>query len=104
MNTAIDASLDTLLQYHHSQLVERLADKLQLSTNQATGLFQDLKRFLHLCGSSDQQSVPPPHIDAAWHEFLLYTKDYSEFCNRFLGRFIHHTPFSKDHHRDLECP
>ncbi len=31
-------------------------------------------------------------IDEAWHRFILFTKDYHEFCNRFFGKYIHHGP------------
>jgi hypothetical protein len=27
-----------------------------------------------------------------WHEFILFTEDYSEFCQTFFGRYIHHLP------------
>ncbi|WP_409559322.1 glycine-rich domain-containing protein, partial [Accumulibacter sp.] len=28
----------------------------------------------------------------AWHEFILFTRQYQQFCDRGLGRFLHHTP------------
>lgn len=31
-------------------------------------------------------------IDNMWHTFLLFTRDYADFCERYLGRFIHHVP------------
>jgi hypothetical protein len=31
-----------------------------------------------------------------WHTFLLFTKDYSEFCMRHFGFFIHHTPQTRE--------
>lgn len=31
-------------------------------------------------------------IDDMWHTFLLFTKDYLDFCNHYFGKFIHHTP------------
>ena len=28
-----------------------------------------------------------------WHTFLLFTKDYRNFCNDYLGRMLDHQPF-----------
>jgi hypothetical protein len=34
-------------------------------------------------------------IDNMWHTFLLFTKDYLAFCNKYLhGMFFHHVPIS----------
>lgn len=31
-------------------------------------------------------------IDQMWHIFLLYTKDYMDFCEQYFGEYIHHLP------------
>ncbi len=31
-------------------------------------------------------------IDLMWHIFLLYTREYQDFCNEYFGEFIHHQP------------
>jgi hypothetical protein len=30
--------------------------------------------------------------DEAWHVFILYTFEYTEFCNSVAGEYIHHDP------------
>ncbi|MBV9959353.1 MAG: hypothetical protein JO360_13085 [Acidobacteria bacterium] len=35
---------------------------------------------------------PAPRVDDAWHVFLLYTREYMEFCERVAGKYIHHVP------------
>src|SRR5215467_13897157 len=37
-------------------------------------------------------SMPSQVVDVAWHEFILFTRDYRAFCQRGLGRFLHHVP------------
>jgi hypothetical protein len=37
-------------------------------------------------------SMPSQVVDDLWHEFILYTKAYDEFCKLAFGRFLHHTP------------
>jgi len=37
-------------------------------------------------------SMPSQVADDLWHEFILYTKSYQQFCNQAFGTFFHHTP------------
>lgn len=36
--------------------------------------------------------MPSQVVDDLWHEFILYTRDYAEFCTQAFGHFLHHTP------------
>ena len=31
-------------------------------------------------------------MDHAWHEFIVMTREYADFCQRAFGRYLHHTP------------
>jgi len=31
-------------------------------------------------------------VDTAWHEFILHTKAYEQWCQAAFGRMLHHTP------------
>jgi hypothetical protein len=37
-------------------------------------------------------AMPSAVVDDAWHEFILSTREYREFCRRALGRYLDHTP------------
>jgi hypothetical protein len=37
-------------------------------------------------------SMPSQSVDDLWHEFILYTKNYEQFCKMAFGRFLHHAP------------
>jgi hypothetical protein len=37
-------------------------------------------------------AMPSQCADELWHEFILYTRDYEEFCKKAFGGFLHHTP------------
>jgi hypothetical protein len=44
-------------------------------------------------------SMPSQVADDLWHEFILYTREYKNFCDKAFGTFLHHTPavaLSKD--------
>ncbi|WP_198648846.1 hypothetical protein [Cyanothece sp. BG0011] len=47
-----------------------------------------------ICYKAEQRmvSMPSQIVDEAWHEFILFTKEYSDFCSQGFGYFLHHTP------------
>lgn len=53
-----------------------------------------LKQFFRAYLRSGRQYVAMPSqaADDLWHEFILYTRSYDEFCKKAFGRFLHHTP------------
>ena len=51
--------------------------------------------------------MPSKAVDEAWHEMILMTREYSWFCQRAFGHYLHHSPDSTldvpmddDPHRD----
>ncbi len=57
-------------------------------------VFHALRDYFHLCRKAGSRllAMPSQVVDVAWHEFILFTRNYQEFCRRALGRFLHHTP------------
>ena len=88
--------LGQLMNYQHPGLLQRMEEKLQLDSKRVGELFQDMKRFLFLAGTMNKPLAPPEGIDEAWHNFILFTKDYEEFCRTHFGRFVHHVPVGPD--------
>jgi hypothetical protein len=39
-------------------------------------------------------AMPSVAVDDLWHEMVLHTQEYAEFCDAALGRFLHHVPES----------
>ncbi len=38
--------------------------------------------------------MPSKIVDIAWHEFILRTREYTTFCHRAFGAYLHHSPDS----------
>lgn len=53
-----------------------------------------LRQFFLTSLRSNRQFVAMPSrvVDAMWHEFILHTRAYKDWCDLTLGRFLHHTP------------
>jgi hypothetical protein len=76
-------------------LDQRLAaQRPELSSEQREQVFRGLRDYFHLCNTAGQRMVAMPSqvVDDAWHEFILFTRQYDQFCRNAFGRFLHHTP------------
>lgn len=82
--------------YPYQQFLDkRLAQKRpELTPAQRELVFDGLKDYFHLCNIAGRQMVAMPSqvVDDAWHEFILFTRQYQSYCQQALGRFLHHTP------------
>jgi len=61
------------------------------SRSKVVELIREYKNFLYVCARDESESVPSAEVDEIWHEHILFTKEYEDWCN-FLGRKIHHNP------------
>lgn len=66
----------------------------ELSAEQRGEVFSCLVDYFQLCHTAGRRmvSMPSQAVDDAWHEFILFTRQYDQFCNQAFGRFLHHTP------------
>ncbi len=73
-------------------LTSRLAQERNIDLDEATRIMDQTLAFLAAAGHTGERLSPSPAVDAGWHLFLRWTKDYAAFCERVAGRFIHHVP------------
>jgi hypothetical protein len=94
-------SLDDVLAYRHSGVIRRYRKEHNSSEQEAEEVFRETIKWLYLChraaadgpdGFDCSISGELEKIDWMWHTFLLLTRDYADFCDRFFGTFIHHVP------------
>lgn len=105
------AALIALLIWRRARLLRRAAfitsydwppgllDKLQRKhpgfTRKQTALVGNgLRQFFtaYLKSGRQEVSMPSEIADQLWHEFILYTRDYKDFCRKAFGGYFHHTP------------
>jgi hypothetical protein len=87
---AIDA-----LGYEAPFLIEKLLKERIVDTAESGEvLFSEVKKYLVLAHSGEKRiwDMYSVRVDEAWHQFILFTEQYSEFCHRFFGRYLHHRP------------
>ncbi|WP_219209752.1 glycine-rich domain-containing protein [Variovorax boronicumulans] len=66
----------------------------QLQQRDAELVLRGLRQFFMAHLRSDRKFVGMPSkvVDAAWHEFILHTEAYAQWCRSAFGGMLHHTP------------
>ena len=81
------------MEFPLNDVITRYARNTQLSYQDAERHVFELRRFLVLCATNEGPGYGMRgQIDEAWHTFLMFTREYAEFCDAIGGRFIHHQP------------
>lgn len=70
----------------------KLARKLGWSSAFARRAIEEYRKFVYLGVVSDFSVTPSKVIDQLWHEHLLFTRAYREFCRDVLKRDFDHNP------------
>jgi hypothetical protein len=71
----------------------QLATEHSITVVEADRIVTDTISFLLVCAAGPhEQFRPSRQVDLGWHQFILNTHDYAEFCERTAGRFLHHVP------------
>lgn len=102
------SSLNDILGFEHPAVVNRFRKEFPERAQDADIIFKDLLRFFWASEKHEVERRNNPQnenldfvyimdeemkpIDQMWHIFLLYTKDYMDFCERYFKQYIHHVP------------
>lgn len=101
--------LHKLLEYKNDNILSRYQNEYPDSKMTAKEALSELMKYIWLCHrhASDKKQNPEnealnfkcvmhmemEEIDNMWHTFILFTRDYQNFCNDYLeGSFFHHDP------------
>ena len=82
-----------VMDYKMPHVIARYCKDYKVSNKAAKRYEIELKRYLILAADDDEElDMFSAEVDNLWHTFLLFTKEYQEFCNVMFGKFIHHAP------------
>jgi len=79
-------------------LEERLLSDGKLKNSEEyREVFIEFKKYVALNKISGKKMMTmlSDQVDEVWHQFILFTPQYHEFCNETLGEYFHHQPWSK---------
>lgn len=81
-----------------AELRNRLQRNHDLSLEGSGRVLDGLRQYFLACLAAQRSPIskevgmPSKAVDAAWHEFIVLTKEYASFCEKAFGRYLHHTP------------
>jgi hypothetical protein len=91
--------LEEICKYKNEDVIYSFLDRFDLTYDETDDLFKETYKWLWLCAKAQSQGFGALHInsdlrilDQAWHTFVLYTKEYHEFCRKHFSYFVHHKP------------
>jgi hypothetical protein len=76
-------------------VVDRFRQKHPALSGEQEALVRDaLQQYFQICQRARGRFVAMPSqvVDDLWHDFILFTRHYRNFCSKAFGRFLHHTP------------
>lgn len=102
-------NISDVLNYKNKNVIDRYEKDYINSKKNSSDVFNNLLNYLWLKNKLIQDKQKKPYndkinlypyvlypqmkeMDDMWHTFLLFTKDYREFCQSFFGDFIDHEP------------
>lgn len=111
MNLKLDENLyNSIINYKNEDVIERFIDKYNIDENEALSIFEETKKWLWLChmgaiGEKKFSFIIDDSlliIDEMWHNFILFTKEYNDFCINNFGYYMHHQPTTKQDKNDWQ--
>ncbi|MFT5234867.1 MAG: hypothetical protein ACI8SK_000512 [Shewanella sp.] len=96
--------IEDVLAYQNKDVTDRFIKLYGVEEVEAVEIFEDVKRWLWMASEARDQVENKPVVierslvvlDEMWHNFMLFTRDYGQFCNDFFGGYIHHSPMTAD--------
>jgi len=91
--TSVEGRLAEQILSENEILFPKIMAALGCGREEVATALREVVRFLSLASQHDNgQLTPSQRVDLAWHEFILCTRAYQEFCEVHFGRMIHHDP------------
>lgn len=85
----IDFNLDNPLSEYGFSI--RLENENWWTANFARDAILEYKKFMYLAAVSDAMVSPSEIVDVVWHQHLIFTQSYEDFCS-VLGKKVAHIP------------
>ncbi len=100
----LEGRLAEALAFNAPFVIDRLVkDRVADTPAFAEELFTEAKKYLVLCEATPDMTfgMCSAIVDEAWHAFILFTAEYTEYGRRYFGNYVHHSP--ADNYQTVEA-
>lgn len=99
-----DTIFEEVRRYKSPGVIERFCKIYGFEPADAELLFEDVKSWLALAclakKEHPEKNFVIDHalvaIDEMWHNFVLFTHEYTQFCEKYFGGYLHHNPSTSE--------
>ena len=94
MTKPSEKGLEAALAYRNEDVIARFLKLYDIPPEEAEELFVETLKWMWLLNEANECLIYPEMLmlDEMWHNFVLFTHDYSEYCIEYLGSFLDHQP------------
>jgi uncharacterized membrane protein YgcG len=99
LNTKLWSSITDFDLHQYDQeygFTARLMKEQNWTTHFTESAILEYKKFMYLAAVSSQMVSPSEIVDLVWHQHLIFTQSYNDFC-KILGKRIEHIPSTGSH-------
>jgi hypothetical protein len=89
---------EKILSYTNQRVIDRYIQEYNRDSQFANDCFKNMLIWLYVANRCNKQGVVAGmydfiyELDNMWHTFLMFTRDYTNYCNENYGEFLHHEP------------
>ncbi len=91
-----ECTIAQALSYRNDEVIYKFLERFDMAFGDAEEVFQETLRWMWLCSHNGAPRLAITQelliLDEMWHTFILFTQPYADYCERYLGKFIHHAP------------
>jgi hypothetical protein len=92
-------SLEHALSYWNEDILHRFNGMFGTSLEEAREIFEETKKWLWVSSLPHAPQLVVTSemliLDEMWHNFILFTHEYTEYCQSRFGRYLHHAPTTR---------
>ncbi|MBA4542743.1 MULTISPECIES: hypothetical protein [Thermoactinomyces] len=86
----------SLSERYVERVKERVIREHQISLTEWENRWFEWKRYLIMAALLKSVPMFSREVDEIWHEKLMFTREYEDFCRRYLKTALHHAPNKTD--------
>lgn len=104
----MNKNFSNIIKYDLSKITGYFSNKESIDIEKSILIEIEMKKYLYLIVKNKTEYGMTGLVDSYWHTFLLFTKEYHDFCNFLGSTYIHHTPAileeeKERNHQDFNC-
>lgn len=92
-------TLEEAVNYDNDDVVHRFVGIFDMPFEDAKQIFHETKKWIWLAAIAEEErsikllmDKDLVWIDEMWHNFILFTKAYDDYCATKFGFYVHHRP------------